>query len=242
MVELLSSDERDLCKQNFHAAVGVGKEPVVQQWNPRSKAGAAVWKADIDDLLVWHGLRETAVDGPPTMEEISIRFPDASLAQMQDFLHECEQHYAKLNREVYFLIKPTLIFEGEFADIDAATVQRRFGTGDNRDGHGLLMWAHECSANSVKAPLLGLLLYNMDKGSKPGVKVLPTSPHSYLLISQSSLMVPGARLNSRGGCQSPPKGVSIYGISRLHLWLRVHCTCTFLRTLCANRSYVCAEL
>ena len=70
MVELLSSDERDLCKQKFFSTVHVGKEPAVQGWNPRSKAGAAVWRAEIEDLLVWHGLREVAVGGPPTLDEL----------------------------------------------------------------------------------------------------------------------------------------------------------------------------
>ena len=63
MVELILDDERDLCKQKFISTVAVGKEPTVQPWNPRSKVGAAVWKADIEDLLVWHGLREVAVSG-----------------------------------------------------------------------------------------------------------------------------------------------------------------------------------
>lgn len=61
-------DECDLlCQQKFISTVAVGKEPAVQPWNPRSKAGAAVWNAAVEDLLVWHGLREVAVGGPPTL-------------------------------------------------------------------------------------------------------------------------------------------------------------------------------
>ena len=64
MVEFISSDDWDLCKQQFKATTFIGKEPVVKPWNPRSKTGAAVWQAEVEDLLVWHGLREAAVGGP----------------------------------------------------------------------------------------------------------------------------------------------------------------------------------
>ena len=149
MVEFISSDDWDLCKQQFKATTFIGKEPVVKPWNPRSKTGAAVWQAEVEDLLVWHGLREAAVGGPPTLQECKARCPSMSDNQLIDFLTACEQHYSMLNREVYFLIKPTLIFAGEHADSDAATVQRRFGSGEARDGHGLLQWAQTCSAGAA---------------------------------------------------------------------------------------------
>ena len=48
MVEFVSSDDWDLCKQQFKATTFIGKEPVVKPWNPRSKTGAAVWQAEVD--------------------------------------------------------------------------------------------------------------------------------------------------------------------------------------------------
>ena len=91
MVEFISSDDWDLSKQQFKATTFIGKEPVVKPWNPRSKTGAAVWQAEVEDLLVWHGLREAAVGGPPTLQECKARCPSMSDNQLIDFLTACEQ-------------------------------------------------------------------------------------------------------------------------------------------------------
>ena len=100
MVELNLNDQWKCCKQLFDTTVHVGKEPTVQQWNPRSKAGAAIWRTEIDDLLVWHGLREAAVGGPPTFEECSKKFAAATNNQLQELLRDCERHYSALNKQI----------------------------------------------------------------------------------------------------------------------------------------------
>ena len=95
MVEFVSSDDWDLCKQQFQATTFIGKEPVVKPWNPRSKTGAAVWQAEVEDLLVWHGLQYAKL---PSVGRL--RFKSAR----QDFLQCPILSYSTFSKHVSSII------------------------------------------------------------------------------------------------------------------------------------------
>ena len=135
--------------QNDETAQGA-TSPVVKAWNPRSKEGYAEWKMGVEDLLVFHHIREIVVHGPPTMEEVMQR-ADSSLsgAQLEMFYQDCLLDYEERNSKAWFVLKPTLDLSGTFASVDAATIQRRFTDGERRDAHGLFVWANsfkDCSS------------------------------------------------------------------------------------------------
>ena len=110
---------------------------------PRSGAGLASWKLELDSVLDEAGLLESSMEGPPPVEwyakhqaDIGKRSSEQIMADVDSLLNE----YAAENTVIFNIIMNSIDLSGPHHEADLHDINRRFRHGKEKDGYGLRKW------------------------------------------------------------------------------------------------------
>ena len=141
---------RETPTQNRNSAIlskGAEHNKPLQPWRPRDGTGLTLTRLldELRDALGAHGIDQASLDERlPTPAQIASRFNNKPQSELDDLLLAAKREFMDENKIIYDMLKPALIIDGIYEETDREEI-RKYSTGIERDGRGLLRWALQWS-------------------------------------------------------------------------------------------------